>query len=576
MNLSSVKRPSALSAPALAPLGCVRSAFLGASLTLSALTGALISAALCSPAESFAQAPTPDSVYPRVHKLINAWRISEADELLSQLEPVSSAQGGGAQETPLSAAELGLPATHELMRGRVRFMQGRYEQAVQHFDAFKASVGEGVAEEFSPLTREAYATHATLKGMSEELTSNGRFLVRFFEKDRPLIPYLSDVLMAADAALSQDFNITPKGPILVEIYPTPEHLAKVSSLTEDDIKTSGTIALCSYNRLMFTSPRGLARGYGWRDTVSHELVHYYVTKLSHNTVPIWLHEGIAKFQEVRWRSAPGAHLEPPQEDLLARSLEANKLITFDQMHPSMAKLPSQEAAGLAFAEVHMVIDYLYQQGGYPKLRELILALRDGAEMDSALSSTFGVDLGGLWSSWLREMHTRGFKRYPGLVQRSLSFKRPGEEGEELEAEYDSIEQKEVKDHAHLGELLRARDKLHAALREYQRAKAKGGDAHLVVQNGIAAVSLALKRPQQVPEELKRVRSYYPTFLTTYLHLGEAYMALGEHERAVEAFEEAIGINPFHPQPHLALAKLYHTLGQPEYATREQRVLEMMR
>ena len=57
------------------------------------------------------------------------------------------------------------------------------------------------------------------------------------------------------------------------------------------------------------------------DTPAHEFVHYYVTKVSRNTVPIWLHEGIAKFQENRWRSSPGHPLDPPQEDLLARSLK---------------------------------------------------------------------------------------------------------------------------------------------------------------------------------------------------------------------------------------------------------------
>ena len=135
---------------------------------------------------------------------------------------------------------------------------------------------------------------------------------------------------------------------------------------------------------MLTSPRGLGRGYGWRDTIAHEFVHYYITKVSKNSVPIWLHEGIAKFQETRWREAPGHQLEPPQEDLLARSLEANKLISFDQMHPSMALLPSQEAAALAFAEVHSTIRYLHAKGGYGKLRQLLKTLSGGRSMDQAL------------------------------------------------------------------------------------------------------------------------------------------------------------------------------------------------
>lgn len=511
----------------------------------------------------------PDVVYSKVHRFITQWRIQEAEQALKTLEPMSDAWGS-------TATELGLTPTHDLMKGRVLFMQGRYQDAVRHFDAFRGAIGEQNATAFLHLMAEAYASAEALKGMSEQLSPNGRFLIRYFDADQMLIPYLIEVLSAADHALSQDFAFTPDGPILVEIYPTSEYLAKVSSLTETDIETSGTIALCNYNRLMFTSPRGLARGYGWRDTVSHELVHFFVTKLSHNTIPIWLHEGIAKFQEVRWRQAPGAHLAPPQEDLLARSLEVDKLVTFDQMHPSMAKLPSQEAAGLAFAEVHMVIDFLYQKGGYPQLRTLIKTLKDGADMDQALSQSFGMDLTSLWDTWVQEMKTRGFKRYPGLVQRSLKFKRPGESEDELEAEYDSIEQKEVKDHAHLGELLRARDRLKAALREYRRAEEKGGNAHLVVQNGIAAVLLALQQPSEVPQVLERVQLYYPTFLKTYLHLGEAYMALGQPDLAVEAFEEAVGINPFHPTPHQALSKLYETLGHTEHAARERRVLEMMR
>ena len=153
---------------------------------------------------------------------------------------------------------------------------------------------------------------------------------------------------------------------------------------------------------------------GWQDTIAHEFVHYYITKVSKNSVPIWLHEGIAKFQETRWREAPGHQLEPPQEDLLARSLEANKLISFDQMHPSMALLPSQEAAALAFAEVHSTIRYLHAKGGYGKLRQLLKTLSAGRSMDQALKRTYGFNLDGLWRTWVAQARRLGLKTYPGL------------------------------------------------------------------------------------------------------------------------------------------------------------------
>ena len=492
-----------------------------------------------------------------VHRLISAWQTEDARTLLTQLKEDGTSG-----------------AMYHFTKGRLAFMTGEYKESVQQFDK---ALGKDPSLERAAanVANTARNTLRELGQMNEMSSDDGRFLLRYFDKDRLLMPYLLEVLQATDQALSTDFAYRPPGRVVVEIYPTADYLAKVSSLTEEDIETSGTIALCKYNRLMFTSPRGLVRGYGWRDTVAHEIVHYYVTKYSANTVPIWLHEGIAKFQEIRWRSSPMRHLAPPQEDLLARSLESGQLITFDEMHPSMAKLPSQDAASLAFAEVHLVVDFLYKKGGYPQLRTLLTNLKSGLEMDMALMEAYGLDLSGVWDEWLVAMKAEGFKRYPGLIQRSLQFKRPGDEGEP-EAEYDSIEEKEVKDWAHLGELLRARGRHYAALREYKKAEGKGGDGHLVVQNGIAESLLELNQPIDIPSTLQRVRDYYPTYLTTHMNLGRAFIALQEPERAILAFEEAVGINPFHPLPHKALYQLYKQTGHREKARRSQEALKLLR
>ena len=53
------------------------------------------------------------------------------------------------------------------------------------------------------------------------------------------------------------------------------------------------------------------------------------------------------------------------------------------------------------------------------------------------------------------------------------------------------------------------------------------------------------------------------------------MALQEPERAVLAFEEAVGINPFHPIAHKALYKLYRQLGQNNKAERSKTALQLL-
>ena len=495
-----------------------------------------------------------------LHHDINNWQVTRVRAKL----------------TPLLATEGSDPMVR-LLQGRLLFFEGRYAEARVVLDTLAEEMGDAFTGELKAIRQEVVATHETLKQFSEKSSPDGRFLVRYLGRDELLVSYALEVLQRADAVYTADFGYRPEGRIVVEIYPEIRYLAAVSPLSEEDIETSGTIALCKYNRLMITSPRALVRGYGWQDTLAHEFVHYYVNKRSENTVPIWLHEGIAKFQESRWRAAPGVILEPPEEDLLARSVEADKLITFQQMHPSMAKLPSQEAAGLAFAEVHTVIGYLFKKRGYAGLNALLDALRDGAEMDAALRTAYGVDLSGLWTRWKTHIKSTKLKKYPGLVQRVLEFKRPGDTGEEPpEPSYATIEEKRVKDFAHLGELLRARGRHRAALTEYEKAMALGGEGNPAIQNGAAASLLATGAPERVPALLERVSRYYPGLVTTHLNIAEAYLATQRPELALAAFERARDINPFHPRPHHALSELYAQAGRADDAKRETDALEYLK
>ncbi len=504
-----------------------------------------------------AQTPTADAI----HQMIGQWQTADARSALRE-------------------ALLANPDDINLhfAQSRLLFFEGNYDESLRVLDALNKTVGNSMPSSIGAFRSRVQETHDALKTFNEHITSNGRFLIRYKGRDKLLLPYLIPVLETADKTLSADFGYTPKGQVVVEIYPEISYLARVSPLTESDIETSGTIALCKYNRLMFTSPRALVRGYGWQDTVSHEFVHYYLTKMSKNTIPIWLHEGIAKYQETRWRESPGHKLDPPEEDLLARSLESNKLITFDQMHPSMAKLPSQEAAGLAFAEVHTVIDFLYRKKGYEGLRELIKKLSVGLEMSAALRLVYGFNLSGLWTAWHRDLKTRELREYPGLVQMSLEFKRPGEttEDDALEISYGSIKKKQVRDYTHLGELLRARKRFKAALKEYLKAEAIAGDGNPTVQNGTAESLLALDRYKDVPKVLEQVRFYYPRYLRTRLNLATAFLNLKQADDAIIEFESAMAINPFHPGPHIALEKLYIQKGKPKLAKRARESLELLK
>src|SRR5207248_2251818 len=225
-------------------------------------------------------------------------------------------------------------------------------------------------------------------------------------KDSLLAPYALEALEKAYAALTRGLGVAPAEKIRVEVYESAQALARVSPLTVAEIKASGTIALCKYNRLMITSPRALLRGYAWLDTLSHEFTHYLVTKKGRNTVPIWLQEGLAKFLETRWRGAPGQAVDESSTAVLARAARDKKLIPFAAMHPSIAKLPTQEMAALAFAEVEAAIKLLYQRGGQRALTELVAAMAGGSSDEAAVAQAYGKSFAQFEQDWRAATRSR--------------------------------------------------------------------------------------------------------------------------------------------------------------------------
>ena len=154
-----------------------------------------------------------------------------------------------------------------------------------------------------------------IKDHKEERSAH--FVIRYPAEDAVLVPYARDTLEAAYQALHDDLGFDAEIPIRVEFYRSPSDLAAVSSLSQAEVARTGTIALCKWARLMVTTPRALAYGYPWLDSINHELVHYAVSTLTGDRAPVWLQEGLAKFLERRWREPAGGRI-PPRDGAPAR------------------------------------------------------------------------------------------------------------------------------------------------------------------------------------------------------------------------------------------------------------------
>lgn len=495
------------------------------------------------------------SVGKEADRLLSAWQQAEAAKLLAPFE-----------SEPSPSADI----AHAL--ARLAFVRGAYPDAEKWID--RALVRAPAKGNYIALRALIRSTREATRGYQEVRSKDGRIVVRSAPgKDALLVPFVLDAMEAILREIGGDLGFVPSEPVLVELYPSADTLAKVSPLTERDIERTGTIALCKYQRLMVTTPRAMLRGYGWLDTLAHEFVHYAVTKLSGNTVPIWLHEGLAKWEERRWRGRVARGLSPSSEHLLAQALKKRRLITFEQMHPSMAKLPSQDDAALAFAEVHTVVDYIHGRVGLAGIRRILALMRVGKSDAEAVAIVLRMSFASFKRAWMRHLRSRRLRLHPGLVAEKLRFKKKGKKKED---DTRDITIERARDLTRLGDLLRQRQHLRAATVEYHKAIALAKNRFPTIQTKLARTLLALQKPREAVSALTPTLDFYPNLAATHLYLGEAYLALREVDRAIESFEESARVNPFNPRIHEALWDLYRRKNDTLRAERSARSLRILR
>lgn len=491
----------------------------------------------------------------QVNALLDAWRMKEARQ---SLESFTQKNGEDSEEALY-------------LRGRYAFFEGNYSEAVALMDRALAKYPENAMWKADRDIIDA--TREVTRDYEKHTSPDGKFIV-YIEpgRDRVLLPYAFEALDAAYDELGKELGHYPETPIRVEVYPTTATLARVSSLTEEEIRTSGTIALCKYNRLMITSPKALLRGYGWVDTLVHEYVHYIINHKTQNRVPIWMHEGMAKYLERRWRGDGANRLAPSYEHLLRKRVDANDLITFAQMHPSMAKLPSQDDAAVAFAEVYTVMEYLRSEVGEGAFAKVLDGINEGLDAQQAFARPLATTFPEFEKKWQAYLKTRPRVDFPegetGFDEK-LRFK--DESGDAALTDLKQIPKPAARDHIHLGQMLQARSRHEAAIVQYQKAAALMGDRNPLLQTRLAQCFMAVNRPKDALAALEPVRDTYPSYVVTWLELGRAQIANKQWSAARDNLLEAARINPFDPEVHELLARAYEGLGQKELAERERKL-----
>ena len=459
-------------------------------------------------------------------RAIEAWQIDEARALAEKL----------IAKKPDDAMALAL-------MGDVKMHLGDYAGAVH---AFRAARRAGAPEIALRNLEPAEAARVATQGYVEFVTDD--FIVRHPPgKDAVLVPYTVETLERALDSIGTLLGWRPKSRIVVDIYPTAATLAAVSSLTKADIENSGTIALCRWNRLMITTPRAVVFGYSWRDTLSHELTHLIIGGASKNTVPIWLHEGIAKYAETAWRADPGLGITVEQQQRLRDAAKKGTLVPFEKMHPSMAKLPTQEMTSLAFAEVFTFIEFLVERKGWASMRRVLKEMSNGLTDAEAIEVVHELSLKKLERRWKKALPKRAIKSdrtgRPIKGDRKIVLK------DRADAPDDKLHglSKRGRRFARAADLLFARGRMKAAQKELE--KAWDATKSPLISAKLAMVALANGDLAVAEKAATDALDGTPDLAGPNLTLAEVFVRANKPESAKLPIQRAIDINPFDPRIH---------------------------
>jgi tetratricopeptide (TPR) repeat protein len=496
---------------------------------------------------------------------------SSADPVLRQASETLAEEDLEATRAGLEPLLRARPSDPEVQRlgGILRFQEQRYAEAVELLERAGGASWGGI--DWLRLARAAVEiTRDHQRAESEHfLVSTPR------GKDEVLAPYLLETLEAQRAALLEDLGWVPPGKVTVEILQGTRELSRLSTLTVEEIRTSGTIALCKFNKLMMVSPKALWKGYDWLDTAAHEYTHHVVTQRTKNNTPIWLQEGLAKWEESRWRGPGGQSFSPYAAALLRDAAQKDRLVTFEQMHPSMAKLPSQEAAALAFAEVMVAVEYLHAQGGPPLLRRILERVGGAIPVDRAIAEALGVSFEQFVAGWKRHLTARPLPTGGDTALRRLRFQEEPGQGQGEHAEWAEVPDERARALARLGEIMRERGRWAAARVELGRAMRRVGPRYPVLTAKFALAAMLSGHETEAEAALREAAQVHPHYAALHVGMGRLLLRRQDWAGARQAFLLANRVDPFDPEIHLGLARAAQEQGDAAMASREARFAQIL-
>ncbi len=390
--------------------------------------------------------------------------------------------------------------------------------------------------------------------------TNEHFIVRLSTKEAAVYgARVLDLLERARTNLAPRYGHHLTLPTIVEIFPNPRDFGVRTFGMPDN---PGYLGVC-FGRVITANSPASSRGnaINWEAVLWHEFCHVITLQLTANKMPRWLSEGLSVYEERRANPAWGEQLNPRYREMIL----GKDLTPVGRL--SAAFLTPKSPAHLQFAyyQSSLVIEYLVEQFGFPKVVAILNTLHDGAFINDAIAAhtapmeTIETEFAA-FARARAEAFTPGLDWSkpednllpPGLA--ALAEKLPGAAGGAKGPSYSALREDALR-HLEARRWAEAKVPLSELVRLYPRETGADSSHSLLAQAHRALGETALERAA-----LARWAEVDAAAPDAYTRLMELAAADGDWPEVLRNAQRFLAVNPLVPAPYRQLARASAALG----------------
>jgi tetratricopeptide (TPR) repeat protein len=387
----------------------------------------------------------------------------------------------------------------------------------------------------------------------------GNIVIRLDPKETPVMrEFVGPLASRALEIFAKKYQFTPRGPILIEMFPKHDDFAVRTVGLPGMI---GALGACFGTVVTLDSPKARPPGdFNWAPTLWHELAHVMTLQLSKQRVPRWLTEGISVYEEKLGSPAWGRE----GELTFAAAYGRGDHMTLRELN---ASFQDPEKISLAYYEASLLAEHIVETYGMSALRKLLTSYGEGLEGEAALKAGLGVEIDTLQADFDKLLAARY-----GSVVRAMTPPKDLGPGGSVEA-VAAANPDSFPALIALGEFLWKANRIDEAFTALERAAQLVPMAIGPKSPHAMMAQMALQRNDRARaiSELEKLLEHAHTDLESARLLAKQLEAAGGPPARLMAVYERIGqLDPFDAVTHSALGRLKMQGGDARSASGEFR------